>query len=87
MNLDGIDETDLLSGSPRSARTPMNIVDVVAVLPFFVILALSNVGKAIGAPQRGVEIGGMLFFFRKTATILVSSSFYHFACLFFAFYI
>ncbi|CAK9090074.1 Potassium voltage-gated channel subfamily B member 2 (Voltage-gated potassium channel subunit Kv2.2) [Durusdinium trenchii] len=29
-------------------RTPMNIVDVVAVLPFFVILALSNVGKAIG---------------------------------------
>ena len=26
----------------------MNVVDVVAVLPFFVILALQNVGKAIG---------------------------------------
>lgn len=29
-------------------RTPMNVVDVVAILPFFVILALNNVGKAIG---------------------------------------
>ncbi|CAJ1423050.1 unnamed protein product [Effrenium voratum] len=29
-------------------RTPMNVVDVVAVLPFFLFLALQSVGRAIG---------------------------------------
>ena len=34
-------------GSTVSGRTPMNVVDVVAVLPFFVIVVLQS-GQAIG---------------------------------------
>ena len=38
-------------------RTPMNVVDVVAVLPFFLFLALQSVGRAIGAAREKAKPG------------------------------